>query len=205
MASTTPFIQRGLYGERAFDDAMVVRTEVFVHEQKVPLENEKDEYDDGSVHWVVYASIASPTANQSNHDKHAVNGVSSESELSQNRTPVGTIRLIPPSVSKKPYILLGRLAVLKPFRKLGLAKLLVEEAIRYAETEGSGGTFDSPSEGLKWDGKCYIHAQTTVQGWWAKNGFYRDDDAGEWDEEGMMHIGMWRDVVFERRRSIVSL
>ncbi|EPS43787.1 hypothetical protein H072_2236 [Dactylellina haptotyla CBS 200.50] len=200
----TQFIQRGTYNDPVFTDAMDVRVEVFVKEQGVPAENEKDEYDDGSMHWVVYASIPSPS-NQTSADKHAVNGISSETELSQNRTPVGTIRLIPPTVSKKTYILIGRLAVLKPFRKLGLAKLLLEEAIRYAESEGSTGGFDNPGEGLKWDGKCYIHAQTIVQEWWAKNGFYRDDDAGEWDEEGIMHVGMWRDVVLERRRSIIAL
>ncbi|KAF3933586.1 hypothetical protein ABW19_dt0205488 [Dactylella cylindrospora] len=206
--SATSFIQRTTFREEAFEDAKQVRMDVFVDEQNVPAENEIDEYDDGSIHWIVYASIPSPSnrPQQSNHDRYAVNGTSSESELSQNRTPVGTIRLIPPRVSKKPYVLLGRLAVLRPFRKLGLAKLLVEEALRYAESQGSIGGFDSPEEAIKWDGKCYIHAQKEVQGWWAKNGFYLDDDAGEWDEEGIAHVGMWKDVVLERRRgSIVIL
>ncbi|KAF3928402.1 hypothetical protein AA313_de0203236 [Arthrobotrys entomopaga] len=202
---TTPFVQRGTYNDPVFAESMAVRTDVFVKEQGVPLENEKDDYDEGSMHWVVYASIPSPSYHAVTHDKHAVNGVFSETELNQNRTPVGTIRLIPPTVSKKSYVLLGRLAVLGPFRKLGLAKLLVEEALRYAESEGSAGGFDLPGEGLKWDGKCYVHAQTNVQGWWAKNGFYRDDDAGEWDEEGIVHVGMWKEVVLERRRSIVTL
>ncbi|EWC44455.1 hypothetical protein DRE_06823 [Drechslerella stenobrocha 248] len=205
--STTPFIQRTTFSDPTFADAMAVRVEVFVKEQGVPVENEEDEHDRGSIHWIVYASIPPPsTASSQNHDRNAVNGTFSDSELSQNRTPVGTIRLIPPVASKKPYVLLGRLAVLQPFRKLGLAKLLVEEALRYAEAEGSTGGFDCPEEGLKWDGKCYIHAQTSVQGWWAKNGFYRDDDAGEWDEEGIMHVGMCKEVVLERRRgSIVIL
>ena len=183
---------------------MSVRVEVFVNEQGVPAENERDDYDEDSIHWVTYASIPSISRN-SNHDRHAVDGISPENELSQNRTPVGTIRLIPPTVSKKPYVLLGRLAVLKPFRKLGLARLLVEEALRYAASEGSAGGFDLPGEGIKWDGKCYVHAQTNVQDWWANNGFYRDDDAGEWDEEGIMHVGMWKDVALGRRRSIINL
>ncbi|KAF3143359.1 hypothetical protein TWF703_010771 [Orbilia oligospora] len=181
--STTPFIRRGTFRDPVFEESMSVRVEVFVNEQGVPAENERDD----------------------NHDRHAVDGISPENELSQNRTPVGTIRLIPPTISKKSYVLLGRLAVLKPFRKLGLARLLVEEALRYAASEGSAGGFDLPGEGIKWDGKCYVHAQTNVQGWWANNGFYRDDDAGEWDEEGIMHVGMWKDIALERRRSIINL
>ncbi|KAF3184108.1 hypothetical protein TWF225_008189 [Orbilia oligospora] len=202
--STTPFIRRGTFRDPVFEESMSVRVEVFVNEQGVPAENERDEYDEDSIHWVTYASIPSVSSN-SNHDRHAVDGISPENELSQNRTPVGTIRLIPPTVSKKSYVLLGRLAVLKPFRKLGLARLLVEEALRYAASEGSAGGFDLPGEGIKWDGKCYVHAQTNVQGWWANNGFYRDDDAGEWDEEGIMHVGMWKDIALERRRSIINL
>ncbi|RVD87334.1 uncharacterized protein DFL_001575 [Arthrobotrys flagrans] len=202
--STTPFIRQGTFKDPVFEEAMSVRVEVFVNEQGVPAENERDDFDEDSIHWVTYASIPSVSSN-SNHDRHAVDGISPENELSQNRTPVGTIRLIPPTISKKSYVLLGRLAVLKPFRKLGLARLLVEEALRYAAKEGSAGGFDLPGEGIKWDGKCYVHAQINVQGWWANNGFYRDDDAGEWDEEGIVHVGMWRDVTFERRRSIINL
>ncbi|KAJ6263643.1 hypothetical protein Dda_2211 [Drechslerella dactyloides] len=205
--STTPFIHPIRFTDPAFSDAMSMRIEVFVNEQGVPLENEQDELDKEAIHWVVYASIpriSPPSSSSQNTNRNAIDGTTSESELSQNRTPVGTIRLIPPHASKKPYVLLGRLAVLKPFRTLGLGKLLVQEALRYAETEGTAGRFDSPGEGIKWDGKCYIHAQTQMQGWWAKNGFYIDD-VDEWDEEGIPHIGMWRDIVLERRRGSIMI
>ncbi|KAF3907387.1 hypothetical protein ABW21_db0201265 [Orbilia brochopaga] len=205
-ASTTPFIHPTPFTDPAFADAMAVRIDVFVKEQGVPEENEQDELDKDAMHWVVYASIPrlSPPSSSQKKDRHAIDGVTSDAELSQNRTPVGTIRLIPPPVSKKPYVLLGRLAVLKPFRTLGLGKLLLQEALRYAEAEGTAGRFDCPGEGIKWDGKCYVHAQTSAHGWWARNGFYLDD-ADEWDEEGIPHVGMWRDIVLERRRGSIMI
>lgn len=52
---------------QGFIDAMIVREQVFVKEQKVPLENEFDEDDARSYHWVAYASvpakISSPETN----------------------------------------------------------------------------------------------------------------------------------------------
>lgn len=39
--------------DESFADAMVVRTSVFVHEQKVPMELEKDEFDTIATHVVI--------------------------------------------------------------------------------------------------------------------------------------------------------
>ncbi|MBU8906885.1 GNAT family N-acetyltransferase [Desertibacillus haloalkaliphilus] len=35
-------------------DAFAIRTEVFVHEQKVPEEEEIDQYEDDAIHFVIY-------------------------------------------------------------------------------------------------------------------------------------------------------
>lgn len=139
----------------AFQDAVAVREEVFVKEQGVPLENELDEDDHRSFHWVVYASVAAvctPAHRQHNHHHPGHTGGSSTA-----RIPVGTIRLVPPPhspheqttpptyyhphhpVSPPPsareernYIKLGRLATIHAFRGLGIGKLLVETALTWA-------------------------------------------------------------------------
>lgn len=173
--TTTPFVERITFDDPSFKDAMEVRTEVFVKEQNCSAEGEQDEFDAGAIHWVVYASIGS-----------------TGTSTTQNRTPVGTIRLIPPAVSKHSYVTIGRLAVLKPFRGLGISKLLMDESLTYAATQGE--IFDVPESGIGWDGRALVHAQKTVEKYYEKMGFVTDESMGEWDEEGMAHIGMWKNV-----------
>ncbi|TKA24513.1 hypothetical protein B0A50_06670 [Salinomyces thailandicus] len=86
---------------QGFIDAMVVREEVFVKEQKVPLENELDEDDERSFHWTAYASI--PTKAVSPELKAQSSGQNGHGSVEPNRRvsnstkiPVGTIRLVPP-------------------------------------------------------------------------------------------------------------
>lgn len=163
---------------------MVVRTEVFVHEQGVPLEHERDDDDKRSIHWVIYAD---------------------------DKTPVGVIRLVPsPHVlhdfpvshadhARGTFFKLGRLAASKKYRGLGIGKMLVDAAVQYARKNpgevGPRGVDGGAVEGLgEWDGRCLVHAQSSVKGMWAKSGFVIDEAMGEWDEEGIMHVGMWRDV-----------
>lgn len=77
---------------KAFLDAMEVREEVFVKEQKVPAENEFDADDPRSCHWVVYASV-NKTAELEIRDEE---GNVVQPRKSQTRsTPIGTIRLVP--------------------------------------------------------------------------------------------------------------
>lgn len=170
-----------------FRDAMVVRTEVFVQEQGIPAENEFDDDDERSIHWVVYAN---------------------------DKIPVGAIRLVPsphaphdhpsshaenPESEMGTFFKLGRIAASKKYRGLGIGRMLVNVAVQYA-TENPGevgprGIHGVSIEGLgEWDGRCLVHAQTSVQGMWAKSGFVIDETMGEWDEEGIMHVGMWRDL-----------
>lgn len=156
-----------------FKDAMVVRTEVFVHEQGVPIEHERDEDDKRSIHWVIYADA---------------------------EKPVGVIRLVPaPHDHPGMFFKLGRLAVVKEYRGFGIGRMLVDAAVGYARENpaevGPRGKDGAIVEGLGgWDGRCLVHAQSSVKGMWAKCGFVIDESMGEWDEEGMMHVGMWRDI-----------
>jgi len=135
-----------------FLQAMDIRTEVYVNEQHVPLENEFDEDDHKSYHWVAYASVGSPSigAKETGEQQgERQDGASNQAQEQQsqgrktstaNKVPVGTIRLVPPPHAphpeheggstldnkaadvqhergaEEPYIKLGRLAVLKPYR-----------------------------------------------------------------------------------------
>lgn len=179
LAVSTPM--RGT-SSAAFKDAMVVRTEVFVHEQGIPIDREIDDDDERSIHWVVYAD---------------------------GQTPVGVIRLVPsphvPLDLPEPhadhpegtFFKLGRIAVSKKYRGLGIARILADVTTRYACDNpgevGPRGKDGVALEGLgEWDGRCLVHAQSSVQGMWAKSGFVLDPAMGEWDEEGIMHVGMWR-------------
>jgi len=126
-----------------FRHAMSVREEVYVEEQKIPLENEFDTDDARSWHWVAYASVGT-SGQQSENSKDG-----RRKSSTANKLGVGTIRLVPPphpphpepgsshkidnaegvlpdveagvdhgqrGNGKEPYIKFGRLAVLKPFR-----------------------------------------------------------------------------------------
>lgn len=103
-----------------------------------------------------------------------------------------------------PYIKLGRLAILSPYRKLGLARLLLRtaldwaaqhphllcpppspEAVELARVEGRDGALG------RWDGRVLAHAQMHLDKFYGSFGFVRDEDMGVWDEEGIDHIGMW--------------
>lgn len=205
---------------QSFIDAMIVREEVYVKEQNIPLENELDEDDARSFHWVAYASIPSKS-NGTTPDKRRSSGTST-------KIPIGTIRLVPPphtphpghessvvqgqGENKEAYIKLGRLAVIPEFRKAGVSKLLIESALTFARDHPYevGPQMDPASvEVLKrgmamnFKGLVVIHAQTGVQKVWKRYGFETDQSAGHWDEEGIDHVLMWKrlDVSDGRRKS----
>ncbi|KAI9893296.1 MAG: hypothetical protein M1814_000425 [Vezdaea aestivalis] len=199
-----------------FIDAMTVREEVFVKEQKVSSENEVDDDDPRSFHWVVFASVSSADKDTGNQS---------------NRKPVGVLRLVPPphdlhpekahgqetrpGVIKKttmydgqePYAKLGRLATLKAYRGLGLGKLLVNAAVEWARANPdailipmSPATKEAvgPDNEVSWNGLFLIHAQSSAKRIWERLGFVRDEELGHWDEEGMDHVAMWRRVEVSR-------
>ncbi|KAF4550637.1 Hypothetical protein D9617_16g014250 [Elsinoe fawcettii] len=247
-----------------FLDAMSVREEVYVDEQHVPLDNEFDNEDAQSYHWVSYASIAttspSPTTELRTDPHVLANGSTSttshddpaakQRKGSASKLAVGTIRLVPPPHSHEshnqgpdmsgadlpldqaeargclrrgaePYVKLGRMAVLKPYRKLGLSSLLLNAALQYAashpdeilpplsptaaeqkklelEKEGKGGEVVT-----RWEGLVLVHAQVGVERLWKAWGFVRDETMGMWDEEGIQHVGMWRRIEVSRRKGSV--
>ena len=134
-----------------FRDAMSVREEVFVQEQKIALENEVDIDDGRSYHWVAYASVGTSGADGAASVEGVKEGGATQGRKGSTavRLPVGTVRLVPPPHpphplpgsshaidnhegmpgdiksglsatgmhdGREPYIKLGRLSVLQPFR-----------------------------------------------------------------------------------------
>lgn len=105
---------------------------------------------------------------------------------------------------KEPYIKLGRIAVVKEFRGAGVARMLADAALTWAQENP---TFFNPSVttlgmenlGAKkledipvWKGLVCVHAQESVEKAWAKWGFELDEGMGTWEEEGIKHVGMFR-------------
>ena len=231
-----------------FRDAMSVREEVY-GEQGVRLEAEFDEDDARSFHWVVYASVAqnssSPppqtlesTAKDSKADEER------RASATAQRLPVGTLRLVPPphgpnkyKPDKHPdadppprisaqhpteaYVKLGRLAVLAPYRSLGLSKLLISTALDYAAknpdsirpppppTKMEAASKDQ-EKAIIWEGLTMVHAQASVTSLWEKQGFSEElvSDQGEveiakeehWTEENLEHLAMWRRLKLDTGR-----
>ncbi|KAG7418121.1 acyl-CoA N-acyltransferase [Fusarium sp. MPI-SDFR-AT-0072] len=77
---------------QTFLDAMEVREQVFVKEQKVPAENEVDDDDPRSCHWVVYASVNKVEELEVRDEE---GNVIQPRKSSTRSTPIGTIRLVP--------------------------------------------------------------------------------------------------------------
>jgi len=168
--TTTPDDHRN---PEVFRDAMRVRETVFCDEQHCSLENELDEDDSKSWHWVVYSE-------------------------GKDSRPVGVIRLVPPPHpphpagnsdrgDEKPYVKITRLAVLSEYRKHGVGRLLVGTALDWAAHNAS-------EVGNGWGGLVLIHAQVAVEKVWERMGFVTDPSLGQWEEEGIMHLGMWRTI-----------
>lgn len=139
-----------------FRDAMSVREEVYVEEQKIPLSNEYDLDDARSYHWVAYASVGTSSSSQA--PSNGVPEHTGRKGSTANKLAVGTIRLVPPPHpphpepgsshaidnneglpkelgsglsgtavhdGREPYVKLGRLAVLQPFRSMLLPPPLI--------------------------------------------------------------------------------
>ncbi len=94
-----------------FERAIQIRTEVFVEEQGLPLEEELDEYDDEAIHWLI---------------------------ITHTEEPVATGRIIPyqEGCQMRPVAKIGRIAVKKAMRGLGLGDLLMREILRITLEEG---------------------------------------------------------------------
>lgn len=124
----------------------------------------------------------------------------------------------------EPYVKLGRLAVLAPYRRLGLSKLLINTALEFASKHPES-IYQPPSpttmelanlrgnaaqEAITWQGLIMVHAQSSIAPMWEKYGFAEDlvNERGEveitkedrWVEEGIEHIGLWKRIKIEDRR-----
>jgi predicted GNAT family N-acyltransferase len=109
------------------------------------------------------------------------------------------------------YVRLGRLATLPEYRGKGFAGLLVETVLDFLREPGTVaeimpqvGTVKPERRKLTgeadealplWKGLVVVHAQRarSVE-FWQRYGFVVDEGMGEWDEEGMMHVGMWKRI-----------
>ncbi|SPQ27161.1 7b10040f-c1a9-4214-9a43-d6a4a791c977 [Thermothielavioides terrestris] len=120
----------------------------------------------------------------------------------------------------EPYVKLGRLAVIRNFRKQGIAKQLVRAAIdwmrqhpgyfddadadagaaaghpcereREGEQQGQAAleTQTKPQR-RRWRGLICCHAQVEAVRFWESCGFREDAGMGRWMEEGIPHVGMF--------------
>ncbi|KAI9862610.1 MAG: hypothetical protein M1824_001159 [Vezdaea acicularis] len=199
-----------------FIDAMTVRETVFVNEQSVPLSNEMDIDDRRSFHWIVFASVSSsastPDGRRSSEGNRKAVGtvrlvppphkVHGKDEPGQGLTH-GVLPKTQMYDGEEVYVKLGRLATVKAYRGLGLGKLLVTAALEWARThpaevmphwnpakqEAVGGEREE-----RWKGLVLVHAQKNAEKVWARLGFVKDSELGEWDEEGIVHVAMWRRI-----------
>lgn len=194
-----------------FNDALVVRTQVFVDEQKCSADAEIDDDDPRSWHWVMYDKV---------HGDEDCGNITTGSCF----TPIAVIRLVPPphiahelvglgqvcmepqatkpttalgyDTKHEPYIKLTRVAVVKRFRGRGLARRLVDTALEWARQHAT--EIDEAStrrQDLRpWKGLVLVHAQVAVEKMYEKMGFVTDELLGRWDEEGIEHLGMWRRI-----------
>lgn len=129
-----------------FSEAMVIRTRVFVEEQHVPVELERDEFDAAAVHVLIRCD-----------GRAAGTG-----RLFRDPDHEATMRL-------------GRVAVLREFRGLGLGKMLIEELVRLARENAACS-------------QVLLHAQKTVIGLYSAVGF--EPVGGEFVEAGIVHQEM---------------
>jgi len=95
-----------------FDEAMVIRETVFIEEQAVPENEERDDYDETAMHWLAWTA--------------------------DTETPVATARMIPyqEGCQMRPVAKIGRVAVLKTHRGTGLGKILMDAVLAACIDEG---------------------------------------------------------------------
>lgn len=142
----------------------------------------------------------------------AVDGPAAATEMAQEGVGNGDATLgaadRPTSLhdGREPYVKLGRLAVLPAYRRRhGIARMLVRAALEWlaatgptlAAGEGDTGDGHGGHNGTRWEGwkgLVCVHAQSQVEGWWAREGFVLDEAMGTWWEEGMRHVGMFQRI-----------
>jgi YbgC/YbaW family acyl-CoA thioester hydrolase len=140
-------VRLGPWGELR-DAARRIRTQVFVEEQRVPLDMEWDEADDTALHAVAINRIGQPVA---------------------------TGRLLP---GDKGTAKIGRVAVHKVLRGSGVGRRVMEALMQASARRG--------------DRRIALHAQRSAESFYLGLGF--TPHGGEFEEAGIPHIGMVRDL-----------
>ncbi|KAJ9129598.1 hypothetical protein NKR19_g10288 [Coniochaeta hoffmannii] len=200
---------------QTFRDAMIVRQQVFVQEQRVPMHYEYDEDDPRSAHWVLYSQTAAALIPVGTirlvpfpHPAHpvsggvyvdgrlvAVNPVSAYPPPTGNSVPADRSTTYhnynSNSNGSEPYLKLGRLAIVPSHRGRRLAGVLINAAIDWAVRNSA---YFNHEHGPEWKGLVLIHAQKSAVRVWRYAGFIEDEGMGSWWEEGMEHVGMYRRV-----------
>lgn len=72
-------------------------------------------------------------------------------------------------------------------REKGLARRLCEETVDWAVR-------NAVEIDKMWEGLVLVHAQVNVEKVWERLGFETDGRLGRWNEEGIEHLGMWRQL-----------
>lgn len=190
-----------------FIDAMAVRSIVFVDEQGCSAEEELDDDDARSWHWVMYAQPPPPPSASTESNGTVATPGDGESKP----VPIGVIRLVPPPHAPHsyeptdatgegpcnedlPYIKITRVAVLPAYRGKGLSRALVDTVLDWASQHADELSSAISSKGERWDGLTLVHAQISVERLYEKMGFVTDKSMGTWVEEGIDHIAMWKRV-----------
>ncbi|GAA5827192.1 hypothetical protein JCM11251_001161 [Rhodosporidiobolus azoricus] len=143
-----------------WERAVAIRVKVFVDEQKFSMEDELDDKDESSDHFLLIAK------NEDGAEEDA-----------------GTIRWWPKPNVHPPAGKLGRLAVLKHFRGGGSGKQLVlamEEHVK--QRKGKAGVALKGEKHVK----VICHSQTHAQNFYEKSGYVAEGDV--FIEDGGPHI-----------------
>lgn len=160
MMNNTPFIIQSVNWADAQQALRQIRTEVFIQEQGVPVTEEWDGLDESASHFLVRT--------------HQGEAIASARVLTESE----------PS-SKRRYRI-GRVAVLKTFRRQGVGQLLMRFIMDECLSQpGSAG--------------LYLHAQTQCQYFYELLGFVAEGE--EFMDAGIPHITMHYDTDNSSRRT----
>ena len=129
--------------------AFTIRKQVFVEEQSVPLEDEFDQFD-------------------------TLNGLCEHILVHYNDQPVGTGRIRVVDDAGK----LERICILKPFRKFGLGKVIINALEEIAAEKGVL--------------QVKLHGQTQAEGFYKKLGYQTSSPI--FMEDGIPHILMVKEL-----------
>lgn len=196
-----------------FLSALTVRFAVFVDEQRCSATEEIDSDDGRSWHWVAYVTEDGVAGNERRRIPAGTIRLVPVSPVPMHQEELHDAKIaLGPRHGKtgmwdgkEVFVKLGRMATLMEYRKLGLGRRLVDTAIEWLEgnhekivEKAGAGASDIEVERIevvgKWNGLVLVHAQKIIERFWASCGFVRDEGMGEWWEEGIEHVAMWRRV-----------